>query len=567
MKLTKNRLLVVGLDGATFDLIRPWIAEGRLPNLAQLIKDGCSGPLRSTIQPTTAPAWTTFLTGVNQGKHGLYDFVTRRHESYNLEITSAAHIKAPSIFDFIGQQGGKIVGINIPYTAPAKQVSGVLIGGPFAPTVTPDLFYPRSYYEKILQLVPDYFILPDYNSRAADPMADYAQKLLAGIANREKIALHLLQNESWDLFMLVFMATDEVQHTFWHCLDALKTDPEYRYSQTILQVYERLDEAIGKLIAAAELSSTRPVSTFIVSDHGAGHFSWMINLNQWLASAGFLQFRQDRTSEIQKFKTNLLKRVALGYRRYIPGQWRAAVRSYLGSKRFEQVKGEFESALVTSNVVWEQTKAYALGAGGNIYINLAGREPKGIVHSGAPYEQVCEQLIDKLMLMRDPDSNEPMVKKVHRREELYSGPFLHHAPDLIIEWVDYAYWGRGQYDSQAPTFQKQRHLDFSDQPLTGSHRPEGILIAHGPGIRQDAMIQGTNLWDLAPTLLGMLGIQASENMDGRFLSTLFDEDYVNHLKSLLSQSELIDNLSPLDHQYTAEEEAKISEHLRSLGYL
>lgn len=567
MKLKQNRLLVIGLDGATFDLIEPWIADGRLPNIAYLIKHGCSGPLRSTIQPTTAPAWTTCLTGVNQGKHGLYDFVTRRQESYNLEITSSTHIKAPSIFDFIGQQGGKVVGINIPYTAPPKPVNGVLIGGPFAPTVTPDLFYPRNYYEKILQLVPNYFVLPDFNSRAPDPMGDYADKLLTGIANREKIALHLLQNESWDFFMIVFMATDEVQHTFWHCLNAKETDPEYRYRQTIFQVYERLDEAIGKLRAAAEISSTSPLSTFIVSDHGAGHFSWMINLNQWLASAGFLQFRQDKTSTIRKLKTNIIKQIALGYRRYLPGKLRATIRSYLGAKRFEQVKGEFESTLVTSNIVWEHTKAYALGAGGNIYVNLAGREPKGIVQSGTPYDQVCEQLIAQLMLMRDPDSNEPMIKQVHRREDLYSGPFLHQAPDLIIEWADYAYWGRGQYDSQAPTFQKQRHLDFSDQPLTGSHRPEGILIAHGPGIRQGTNVQKARLLDLAPTLLGMLGIQATKEMDGRFLSMLFDEAYADQIQSLLSQTQLIDNTQPSDHKYTAEEEAIIAEHLRSLGYL
>ena len=568
MDTLQSRLLVIGLDGATFDLITPWVQDGRLPHLARLIKTGCSGPLRSTIQPTTAPAWTTFLTGVNQGKHGLYDFVTRRQDSYNLEITSAAHIKAPSIFDFVGQQNGKVIGINIPYTAPARPVNGVLIGGPFAPAVTPELFFPRYYHEKILRLVPGYFVLPDYNARAADPMADYAQKLLTGIANREKIALHLMQNEPWDFFMIVFMATDEVQHTFWHCLNAPETSPEFRYRQTILQIYERLDAAVGRLMAAATAATdATSLSTFVVSDHGAGPFAWMINLNQWLANAGFLQFRQDRTSAVQQFKTGILKQTALNYRRYVPGQWRAAVRARLGSERFDQVKGEFESALLTSNVIWEQTRAYALGAGGNIYVNMAGREPGGLVEPGAAYEQVRQELIAELMTMRDPDSGQPMIKQVHRREELYSGSFLEQAPDLIIEWSNYAYWGRGQYDSQAPVFQKQRHLDFSDQPLTGSHRPEGILIASGPGIRQGGTIEGTTLLDLAPTLLGMLGIQAPEEMDGRFLTALFDEAHAGNLQTLLNQINPTEVALPSDHQYTAEEEAIIADHLRSLGYL
>jgi predicted AlkP superfamily phosphohydrolase/phosphomutase len=259
--------------------------------------------------------------------------------------------------------------------------------------------------------------------------------------------------------------------------------------------------------------------------------------------------------------------MALGYRRYVPSQWRAAVRARLGSERFDQVKGEFESALLTSNVVWEQTKAYALGAGGNIYVNVAGREPGGIVEPGTAYEQVRQELVAALMTMRDPESGKPIVKQVHRREELYSGPFLEQAPDLIIEWTDYAYWGRGQYDSQAPVFQRQRHLDFSDQPLTGSHRLEGILIAHGPGIRQGETIEGTTLLDLAPTLLGMLGIQAPKEMDGRFLSPLFDAEYADQLQSLLKLTHPTEAAIPSDHQFTPEEEALIAEHLRSLGYL
>lgn len=562
-----GKTLIIGLDGATFDLITPWVQAGYLPNLAKLLKDGCSGPLRSTIQPTTAPAWTTFLTGVNQGKHGLYDFVARRQDSYNLEITSSGHIKAPSMFDFAGQQGRKVVGLNIPYTAPARPVNGVLIGGPFAPAVTPELFFPRDYYEKMMRLVPGYFVLPDYDARAAEPLADYAEKLLAGIANREKIALHLLQHEPWDLFMLVFMETDEVQHTFWHCLDAPEGSPEFAYRDTIRHIYARLDEAVGRLIeVATAVSPHTPLSTFIVSDHGAGPFAWMINLNQWLADAGFLQFRQDRASAVQQLKTGVLKQLALGYRRYLPGRWRAAVRTRLGAERFDQVKGEFESALLTANVVWGQTRAYALGAGGNIYVNVAGREPDGFVQPGAAYEQVRQELAAELLTMRDPDSGRPMVKKVHLREELYSGPFLEQAPDVVIEWSDYAYWGRGQYDSQAPIFQKQRHLDFSDQPLTGSHRPEGILIANGPGIRCGEQIEGANLLDLAPTLLGVAGIQAPEEMDGRFLANLFDDAYAAYLQSQLNQSDPA-SAALSDHQYTPEEEARIAEHLRALGYL
>jgi predicted AlkP superfamily phosphohydrolase/phosphomutase len=562
-----NRLLIIGWDGATFDLIRPWVADGRLPNLARLMETGCSGPLRSTLQPTTAAAWTTFLTGVNQGKHGLYDFVTRRQESYDLEITSGRHIKAPSLFDLLGQQNRKTVGVNIPYTAPVRPVNGVLIGGPFAPTVTPDLFFPRSYHEKILQLIPNYFVLPDYDARAADPLADYAQKLMVGIANREKIGLELLEREAWDLFMLVFMETDEVQHTFWRCLTASPDEPEFAYRDTIRQVYERLDEALGRLIAQATAVSPDPLTILVVSDHGAGHFDWMINLNQWLAESGFLQFRQGGATPLRQIKSSMLQRMALAYRRYLPADWRAAARNWLGTERFEQVKGEFETSLMAANIHWEKTQAYALGAGGNIYINLAGREPQGVIQPGAAYERLRQDLAAQLMTMRNPDTGKPMIKQAHMREALYAGPYLEQAPDLVIEWADYAYWGRGQYDSQSAVFQKQRHFDFSDQPLTGSHRLEGILVANGPGIRPGAEISAAKLLDMAPTALGLLGMQPSAEMDGRLLTDLFDAAYLNELQQSLAANAPLDPLNPADHQYTAEEEALITEHLRSLGYL
>ena len=220
MNSNSKRVLVIGLDGATFDLIKPWSAKGMLPNLTRLMKNGSYGNLRSTIQPTTAPAWSTFMTGVNQAKHGLYGFVRRRRDSYNLQITNGSHIMAPNLFQIASQAGRRVVSINVPYTFPPRPVNGIMVGGPFVPTVGPELVYPREFFDKLKQILPDYAILPDYNSRANDPMTDYAKKLIRGIEMRETLAINLMESEPWELFTVVFMATDEVQHTFWECMEA-----------------------------------------------------------------------------------------------------------------------------------------------------------------------------------------------------------------------------------------------------------------------------------------------------------------------------------------------------------
>lgn len=563
---TKKRVLIIGLDGATFDLITPWANQGFLPHLSRFMKEGTYGPLMSTIQPTTAPAWTTCITGVNQGKHGLYDFVRRRPNSYNLEVTNATQVIAPNIFDIAGQHHNRIVAINIPYTFPLRPLNGIMIGGPFMPTITKELVYPSDTFNVLQQIVPDYFIIPDFDHRASDPMAHYAKKLLEGIEYREKLCLHFLETESWDLFMAVFMATDEVQHTFWHCLDIPDTSPLAQYRHAIRNVYQRIDQAIGNMFAQiAADNSGRETIVIILSDHGAGSFRWMINLNRWLANKGYLQFHSQAKTPIQRIKSTGVKQLAQAYRRHLPAKTRAAIRARLGAHNFSRVKEEFESALLTSAVDWEKTKAYALGAGGNIYINLKDREPDGIVKQGIKYEQLRNEIIDALMTMVDPETGDRVIREVYKREELYHGPKLAEAPDLIIEWADYACWGRGRYDGGETVFEAQRHLDFSDQPLTGSHRPEGILIAHGAGIRSGEQITDAHLLDLAPTILSVLGIQPLPEMDGRFLSTLFENTVRENIEEAISESAFPFNS---DQQiFSPEEEKIIAQHLRSLGYL
>ena len=232
----------------------------------------------------------------------------------------------------------------------------------------------------------------------------------------------------------------------------------------------------------------------------------------------------------------------------------------MGAKRFSQVQEEFQSALVTSTIDWEQTQAYSLGAGGNIYVNLQGREPTGPV-TREQYENVRQRIIDGLATLRNPDTNAPMVKKAHRREELYHGAQLDNAPDVIVEWTDYGYWGRGYYGSQQSVFERQRQFDFSAQPLTGSHRPEGILIVHGPHARSGVQTSGARLIDLAPTIFQLLGHMPPAEMDGRVLSEMLRGVEIAETAPTESAP------APTPFDFTPEEADLISEHLRALGYL
>jgi predicted AlkP superfamily phosphohydrolase/phosphomutase len=559
-----QKVLVIGLDGATFDLIEPWAAAGLLPNLSRLMAEGSHGQLLSTLQPVTAPAWTTFMTGVNQGKHGLYDFIRRRADSYELEITSAAQIALPNLFELASQQGRRVISVNVPYTFPPRAVNGICLAGPFAPAFAPELVYPAEIFPRLHEAAPGYFVLPDYDARQPDPLGNYAHRLLQEIDVRQQMCLYLMQTEPWDLFATVFMATDEAQHAFWHCQSALEGTPQARYRKVIQDIYRRADQALGVLLEASGAAEGK-ATVIILSDHGAGALHWMINLNRWLSEAGFLQFHKTNANSLSKLRARTIKWLANAYKRYLPSSLRATVRSRLGAAQFNQVKGDVESALFTTTVDWANTRAYALGAGGNLFINLQGREPQGIIQPGGDYERLRSDLIAALRMLSDPETGAPLVKNVYRKEELYRGPQVDKAPDLIIQWQDYSNWGRGRYDSLAPVFEDQNRMEFTDLPLTGSHRPEGILIAWGPGVLPGQSVTGARLVDLAPTILGLLGINPPDYMDGQRLDALFTSERRTLFPSPSSQE--VGPISGTGHDYTPEEAEQITEHLRSLGYL
>jgi predicted AlkP superfamily phosphohydrolase/phosphomutase len=558
--LTKKRksILVIGLDGATFDLIDPWVAEGYLPNLGQLMSDGCSGCLASTLQPLSAPAWTTFMTGVNQGKHGVYDFVQRRRDSYKLEMTNASMIAVPTIFDLVGNSGLNVVSLNVPHTYPPHPVNGIMVSGPFAPVSDARLIYPPLIGEKLMKLVDDYSVTPQYNARDSDPLCAYLDAIKHGVELRYQIATHLINNEPWDLFVVVFGATDLVQHAFWHHMTVSENDKEATFRYAIREIYQRVDEAIGSLMEYIDENTV----TIVMSDHGAGPLRRIVNLNSWLAEAGFLRFQSSQERSGGRWQSKLINNL-VGVYHQLPAVLREKLRSGL-AQRFQQLKGHIETALFTSAIEWSGTKAYALGAGGKIYLNVAGREPEGTVQVGSEYESLRNEIAEALIDMEDPDTGQRIVSRVWRCEELYHGSFLDQAPDLVVEWADYRYWGRGRYDIwAAPVFEDRRTMDFSDLPLTGTHRPDGIFIVNGPDVKPRVKIDEAQIVDLTPTILGLLELPIPEYIDGKLLREAFFEEAFRNIDVIASpvQSHLKQVL------YTSEEAEEISRRLRDLGYL
>ena len=554
-----RRVLVIGLDSATFDLIKPWAQGGYLPNLKRLMTEGCSGLLASTIQPYTPSAWVTFMTGVNQGKHGIFDFMRRRSGTYDTEMLNATHIGAPTVFEIASQAGLNVVAVNVPYTYPPRPVKGVVISGPFAPNVVREAVYPPEKYPEIQAVVPDYAITPEYNPYVPEPLADYKRKLIQEIESRETLSLHLMRREPWDLFMVVFMATDMVQHVFWNKPESLTPNAMEAQPHVIRDIYQRVDQAIGSLLAQIDAERNQKATTvMVVSDHGAGPLRAVVNLNSWLAQQGYLRFQKSSVGQLQ---AAALANISRTYRRFLPGRLRRWVQTVVGGRRVYQVRNALFSS-IAAGIDWPNTRAYAFGAYGDIHINLEGREPQGIVKAGAEYESLCQEIAAAISGLREPATGAPIVKRVHRRDELYTGDFVISAPDLVIEWQDYAFEGSSHGGKGSPIFTSKAEAEGSRMPVFGGHRLNGILIARDAEIPADTEYAGARMVDMAPTVLQLLGIMPPSSMDGHALDAIVKP--AGGTTALRNDYTLSD--SNVQADYTPEEEAAIAEHLKSLGY-
>lgn len=557
-----RRVLVLGLDGATFDLIKPWAAAGYLPTLQRIMQQGAHGSLRSTVPPMTGPAWTTFATGVNPGKHRLYDWIARDEGSYTFSPVTALDCEAPTLYTLLSQAGRRVCALNIPMTYPPTPVNGVLVSGLPAPSTKVNITYPTGLYQEIVGAVGEYILYPDPGQAYSDSGVDaFLAKLYRTTDVRLKTLDYLRRREPWDFAMVVFNGTDTISHALWKYMDEHHPlhDPHQamRYGNAIRDYYQYLD---GKL---AEVVDTLPDDTTLVvmSDHGFGPFHKFIHVNNWLLQEGFMAVNPGLGTRLKH---------TLFRGGFSPmNVYDTLMRLGLGSLKREVVRGQGQGLLKTlflsfEDIDWERTQAYSLGNVGQIYLNVAGREPQGCVQPGAEYGQVRERIIARLQTLRDPESGELVVESIHRREELYHGEHLEKAPDIVFLPRRLEYFGFGEYE-----FGSHKIIESMRRGISGTHRMNGVFMAYGAAIQPGAVVKDASLVDLAPTILHLMGEPPVGHMDGRVLSEALAP--AGTVAARAARRPPVPDSSDGDGipgaTLSAEDKKILADRLRSLGYV
>jgi predicted AlkP superfamily phosphohydrolase/phosphomutase len=498
-----KRALVIGWDGADWDVLDPLIMAGELPALRELLDRGRRGVSRSCMPSHSWAAWPTFLTGRDPGGHGVFDILEYRPGASRRLPVSSRSILAPTWPERLSDAGKASIVANVPLTYPPPDIQGVVIAGGVVPPGTtyshpadagPRLGWPinggswTTFRNKPAQLVAE---LEDLTRARAAAMRT------------------LLDEEPWDAACLVFVSPDRAQH----CLLEYVHPGHPRYSEAartpvaerVRDLYRLLDRELGELLERVDDDDL----VILMSDHGHQPVTRSLSMNKILDHAGFLRFGAGSTL------VNLLS-------------W-GRVRS-LARIVYDRLGLHGRVAVPTPPLDWARTKAYTsvVSTGEGVSVNLVGREPEGTVQR-ADYERVRDEVAQALLEFQDPDTGACPISRVVRKEEVLSGPYLDRAPDLLLQ--------------PAPLYSlaRARHLVAPADWLSGDHRPEGIYVLAGPGIANEEGPE-ISLADFAAQIARAVGLEPDEEWSRA------------------------PSAAPVG-AYSEEQERQVEERLRGLGYL
>jgi predicted AlkP superfamily phosphohydrolase/phosphomutase len=540
-----RRLLIVGWDCADGDITEFLCARGRLPNLSALRSRGLYTSIASTIPPSSLPAWTSAFTGVGPGRHGLCEYVRKDPGAYRLRLVTSADRRAETIFSLARRAGLRVACLGVPGTYPPDPELDVCIAGfdsPLARKASRRAFSPGFLYEKLADRnlhwpyggLDELAVGPGWH-RAAGKV------LLDSVEQKSRVVEEILRGDWFDFFTVVFSEIDTASHHFWAYHDGEsprhRRDPEL--GGVLEEVYVALDRALGRLLSNLD----ERAAVLVLSDHGAGGSSdHVFYLNRWLASWGWLRFKG-----ASGLPGRLAARISGYAARFLP----AEVKEALLRSAFSGMVMRADAWSRFGGLDLPRTRAYSdeLPQNPGIWINLRGRDPQGTVEPGAEYEELREEIIDRLESFRDPHGGRPLVDRVLRREEAVAGPYADRAPDLLVELASWGGYKLLAAQSAGRRGRVVRRLASSELVgskgvgVSGVHRPEGILVAAGPAIRPRESPDGIELVDVFPLAASLLDLLVPEGLDGRAV------------------------VQPENPVYTPEEEAVVKNRLRGLGYL
>jgi len=532
-----SRTLLLGLDGATFSILDPLMETGVMPFLKAFAADGVRAELLSTPNPQTAQAWPSMITGRSPGNSGIFDFVRfeSRKDGPYLTVTDSRDLRSETIWSIAGRGNRTVTTLNFYGMHPPRPIPGYSVSGFIPFRHLKSAVYPPDLYDRMKAL-------PSFNAKELAMDLDLEKKCINGLPQEEYegwIALHMRREQQWfellrhlmlsdptDLTAIVFDGVDKLQHLCWRFLDpalfpSSPSNWETHVRKLCLDYFRQLDGFLSEIVRLGGGDQR----TLLVSDHGFGASTEVFYVNVWLHDHGYLHWTENNALDAgESLMVNRMKNQVL----------------FLD---------------------WKKTAAYALTPSSNgIFINCAKDDNASGVRPDQ-YEEFRMRLIESLLDFKDPLTGEPVVKQVRTREQAYPGIQTQLAPDLLLTLRDGGFVS--VLNSECPL--KQR-----SEPV-GTHRPEGIFIARGAGIKSRMAAGPLSILDVAPTVLFSLDVPIPEDFEGRLPTHIFAQSFLaaHPPRSAQPPQRAMAAGAPAAAQVGSDDlaEAAIFDQLKALGYI
>jgi predicted AlkP superfamily phosphohydrolase/phosphomutase len=460
----RPRVVVVGIDCLTPQFaLEQWRDD--LPHLSGLAARGVSGRLESTLPPITVPAWTAMMTSKDPGTLGVYGFRNRVGHGYDtLAIATSAAVKEPTVWDILSRHGLKSLVVGVPQTYPPKPLNGVMVSCFMTPNKQVQYTHPAGIQQVLDRIAGGEYVIDVKDFRTDDKLA-----LLAAVEQMTEARFRafrgLMRADDFDFAMMVEMGVDRLHHGFWRYCDPSHRlyEPGNPYAQVLHDYYVKVDAELGRTIEAAGEGA----SVLVVSDHGAKAMEGGICINEWLQMNGYLKLKEQPREQVR---------------------------------------------LTPDLIDWPNTTAWGEGGYyGRLFLNVAGREPQGLVPA-ADYERVRDEIAAGLEAFGDEEGR-PIGTRAYRPEQVYrhvNGT----PPDLIVYFGDLNWRSVGTVGIGAP------HLRENDTgPDDANHQQDGVLVWQVGAGRTARPAERYRIYDVAPSLLDYFGIEAPADMVGESILT------------------------------------------------
>ncbi len=496
---------VFGIDGASPELIDQYIEDGDLPNFEKLRDESAYADLETVFPPITPCAWTSFLTGKNPGKHGIYDFSVKQEDG-DFGIVTSSDVGSDTIYDLMNRHGKSVGSLGIPLTYPPQEVDGYMISGLPIDRIDEDKVYPRELWKDIEEIGG---LSIHASTFTGDNEEEYIQSHHDQIDQMEKVFFSLTEQHELDLNMVLFPNTDTMAHWMWKYIDEDHPDhPEgNKYKDCLKNVYIRMDEILGKLMRKLDEDDY----LIVMSDHGFGPVHKNIYLNNLFREEGLLEFKD---KPLTMMRRSLLKAGITPDRGYRLISKLGLEEYIVQSEQKEEsgILGKLAELPVLSedDIDWENTRAFVKGNFGQIYLKEDLK--------GDQREKTIEEVKELLDSFEDPETGERIIENVQRKEERYHGPELDRAPDLLFFTKDLKYMS-------------WRHFEFgsnkkikSSPSRTGHHKMKGIFHVSGPDISKGKQLEELKITDVTPTILNLLNLPVPRDLDGEPITEAFRDE-------------------------------------------